>query len=61
MGQIRFGETFFGNSSIISASFKHRAVHWYNAVPVSVRDGSIGSVKKKLKAWVLKNIPLDWA
>ena len=60
MGQIRFGETFFGDSSLISSSFKHRAVHWYNAVPVSVRSGSISSMKRKLREWVWKNVPLDW-
>ena len=27
-GHIRFGETFHGDSSLIAASFKHRAVHW---------------------------------
>ena len=61
MGQIRFGDNFFVNSSIMNASFKNRAVHWYNAVPSSVRTGSIGSVKRKLKEWILKNIPIDWS
>ena len=59
MGQIRFGEKFFGSSSIMNASFNNRAVHWYNEVPASVRTGSITSVKK-LKGWILKNIPIDW-
>ena len=60
MGQIRFGEKFFGSSSIMNASFKNRAVHWYNEVPASVRTGSITSVKRKLKDWIMKNIPIDW-
>ena len=59
-GQIRFGEAFFGNSSITDASFKYRAVHWYNTVPVSVRSGTLPSVKRKLREWVRKNVPLDW-
>ena len=59
-GQIRFGETFVGNSSITHASFKYRAVQWYNTVPVSVRTGTLQSVKRKLKEWVRKSVPLDW-
>ena len=35
-GHIRFGETFRGESSLSNASFRNRAVHWFNAVPVSV-------------------------
>ena len=52
LGLIRFGETFNGDSSLVYASFKHRAVHWYNAVPVSVRTGSLETVKHKLKKWI---------
>ena len=59
-GQIRFGETFHGDSSLISASFKHRAVHWYNAVPVDVRTGSLETVKYKLRKWIRQNVPIDW-
>ena len=59
-GLIRFGETFQGDSSLITASFKHRAVHWYNAVPVSVRTGSLATVKYKLKKWIKQNVPIDW-
>ena len=59
-GNIRFGETFSGDSSLILASFKHRAVHWYNDVPVSVRTGSQIAVKNKLRKWVKQNVPLDW-
>ena len=59
-GHIRFGETFHGDSSLIAASFKHRAVHWYNDVPVSVRTGSLATVKNKMKKWIKQNVPLDW-
>ena len=60
MGQIRFGEAFCGNTSITDASFKYRAVRWYNTVPVNARTGNLPSVKRKLKEWVRKNVPLDW-
>lgn len=59
-GLIRFGESFRGDSSLVSASFKHRAVHWYNDVPVGVRTGSIPTVKYKLKKWIKLNVPIDW-
>ena len=59
-GQIRFGENFRGESSLVQASFKHRAVHCYNAVPTSVRTGSLATVKKKLRKWVKLNVPIDW-
>ena len=59
-GQIRFGENFRGESSLIQASFKHSAVHCYNAVPASVRTGSLANVKKKLRKWVKLNVPIDW-
>ena len=57
-GQIRFGETFRGDSSLYIASFKYRAVHWFNAVPISVRTGTLETVKKKLKKWVWNNVPI---
>ena len=59
-GRIRFGEEFRGESSLVEASFKHRAVHWYNEVPVDVYRGSIPTVKHKLKQWVKNNVPIDW-
>ena len=59
-GHIRYGKTFRGDSSLVTASFKHRAVHWYNAVPVSVRTGSLATVKHKLRKWVKQNVPVDW-
>ena len=55
-GQIRFGEDFKAGA----ASFKYRAMVWYNSVPASVRTGSAATVKKKLKMWVKSNIPIDW-
>ena len=59
-GQIRFGEEFRGNSELVNASFKHRAVHCYNTVPLSVRTGTLATVKNKLRNWVKKNVPIDF-
>ena len=58
-GLIRFGETFRGESSLINHSFRHRAAQMFNQVPVSIRTGSLTSVKRKLKKWVTQNIPID--
>ena len=55
-GLIRFGETFRGESGLVNLSFKHM----YNMVPVSIRTGSILTIKKQLKKWVCQNIPIDW-
>ena len=54
--RIRFGETF----RLLGASFKYRAVKWYNQVPVSVYQGTQQTVKNKLREWVKKNVPMDW-
>ena len=59
-GRIRYGEMFRGESSLVEASFKHRAVHWYNEVPAAIYRGSLGTVKYKLREWVKKNVPIDW-
>ena len=59
-GQIRFGEAFSGESELVCASFKHRAVHWHNAVPASIRTGTLATVKNKLRKWVKQNVPIDW-
>ena len=40
-------------------TFKYRAMTAYNSIPVDVRTGTQSTVKKKLKMWVKKNIPLD--
>ena len=58
-GLIRFGENFRGQSSLVDKSFKRRAVQVYNQVPASVRTGTLATVKKKLKKWVLTNVPID--
>ena len=60
IGQIRYGENFRGDSSLVKASFKHRAVQYYNAVPTSIRTGSLATVKKKLRKWVKLNVPIGW-
>jgi hypothetical protein len=38
----------------------NRALQWYNRVPANVKKGNISAVKKKLKAWVRENVPIDW-
>ena len=53
-GQIRNSETFTS-----TATFKYRAMQWYNSVPADVRTGSISTVKKKLKKWISTSIPID--
>ena len=60
MGLIRFGETFRGQSNLVNLSFRHRAVQFYNLVPVHVRTGNNATVKKKLRKWVYQNAPVDW-
>ena len=46
-GLIRFGETFSARTT-----FKYRALHWYNSVPASVKEGSQAIVKRKPKSWI---------
>ena len=41
-------------------TFKYRAQVYYNSVPVDVKAGSLATVKRKLKQWVLENVPHDW-
>ena len=48
-----------GDSNLVDMSFKHRAVKVYNKVPVDVRTGTLATVKKKLRKWVLLNVPID--
>ena len=43
-----------------TTTFKYRAMVNYNSIPEEVRRGTLPTVKRKLKNWVLKNIPLDW-
>ena len=54
-GNIRLGNNITSNNT-----FKYRAMVSYNSVPGEVKRGSMPSVKKKLKQWILKNVPLDW-
>ena len=42
-------------------TFKYRASIFYNSVPVEVKTGNLASVKRKLRKWVLQNVPHDWA
>ena len=54
------GHTGLGIDSKYTNTFKYRASVFYNSVPSEVKKGSIPAAKKKLKQWILKNIPLDW-
>ena len=47
-GQIRNSEIFTS-----TATYKYRAMRWYNSVPADVRTGSVSTVKKKLKKWII--------
>ena len=40
---------------MVDLSFKQRAVQVHNKVPAIVRTGSLATVKKKLKKWVIQN------
>ena len=53
-GNLRLG------ASIHPNTFQYGAIQSYNAVPTDVKKGSIATVKKHLKQWVLKNVPLVW-
>ena len=52
-GLIRLG------NNVSTESFRFRAMNSYNKVPAKVKEGSIPTVKKNLKQWVLKNIPIN--
>ena len=54
-GNIRYGENMTSTKT-----FKYRAMAWYNPLPTDVKTGTIQTVKRKLKAWVKKNVPIDW-
>ena len=54
IGNIRFGR------NILPNTFRYRAMISYNAVPGEIKTGSISTMKKKLKRWIMKNIPLLW-
>ena len=41
-------------------SFRYRAMVSYNRVPQKVFKGSVATVKKNLKQWICKNIPLEF-
>ena len=41
------------------STFQYRAVQVYNSVPADVRKGTLDTVKRKLKKWIQKNIPID--
>ena len=58
-GNIRFGDQFSGQSDLTHSSFCYRAVRYYNSVPVTVKSGTIDTVKRHLKRWTWENIPID--
>ena len=41
-------------------SFRYRAMISYNKVPADIKVGSVGTVKKNLKTWIRKNVPMDF-
>ena len=41
-------------------TFKYRAMVSYNRVPSDIKEGTIQTIKRKLRQWVLKTIPVDW-
>ena len=54
IGNIRHGRNISQNT------FKYRAMISYNAVPADIKTGNITTMKKKLKQWILRNVPLVW-
>ena len=54
-GQIRLSDR------TCTRTFKYRAMDNYNRVPEDIRKGTLPTVKKKLKLWVIKNVPIDWS
>ena len=54
-GNIRYGENMTSTKT-----FKYRAMAWYNPIPTEVKTGTIPTVKRKLKAWVKKSVPMEW-
>ena len=53
-GHIRLRDT-----TTSTKTFQHRAMVSYNRLPENIREGTLTTVKKNLKDWVLKNIPVD--
>ena len=53
-GNIRLGENINSTNT-----FKYRAMVSYNSVPAEVKRGSIATVKRKSKQWVLQKVPPD--
>ena len=56
-GHIRVSQSFSGEQM----SFKGRARKFFNEVPMDIRTGTLPTVKRKLKNWIMNNVPLDWA
>ena len=47
-------------TEIAASSFRHRAVHDYNLLPVNVKDsGNLNQFKTSAKKWIMENIPID--
>ena len=58
-GQIHLGENFGSKQGLVHDGFKYRAAKEYNQIPAFLRSiRSLPSFKKKLKQWVITNIPV---
>ena len=47
------------NQDFSQKGFRYRARQIFNQVPAEIKEGTIQTVKKKLKKWVKQNIPID--
>ena len=54
------GNIWLRENSMSIKTVKYRAMVSYNSVPGEVKTGGLPTVKRKLKQWVLQNVPLDW-
>ena len=57
-GMIRYGNHFRGDSDLIRNSFKHRALQYYNRLPVQMKQQQLSTFKIYLKKYRAENIPL---
>ena len=59
-GCIRYGEDILRTSTLTQNSFRYRAAKCYNSIPPDIRQvTSVPAFKKKVKQWVLDNVPIS--